>query len=48
MADVFARYAQDYLFDEIEEIGVARWANLEVRGYEFAPIFRSGPPLKNV
>ena len=21
MADVFARYAQDYLFDEIEEIG---------------------------
>ena len=39
MADVFARYAQDYLFDEIEEVGVRDGANLEVRGYEFAPNF---------
>lgn len=39
MADVFARYAQDYLFDEIEEIGIRDGANLEVRGYEFAPNF---------
>ncbi len=39
MADVFARYAQDYLFDEIEEIGVRDGSNLEVRGYEFAPSF---------
>lgn len=39
MADVFARYAHDYLFDEIEEIGVRDGANLEVRGYEFAPNF---------
>lgn len=39
MADVFARYAQDYLFDEIDEIGVRDGANLEVRGYEFAPNF---------
>lgn len=39
MADVFARYAQDYLFDQIEEIGVRDGANLEVRGYEFAPNF---------
>lgn len=39
MADVFARYAQDYLFDEIEEIGVRDGANLEVKGYEFAPNF---------
>lgn len=39
MADVFARYAQDYLFDEIEEIGVRDGANLEVRGFEFAPNF---------
>jgi len=39
MADVFARYAQDYLFDEIEEIGVRDGANLEVRGYAFAPNF---------
>jgi saccharopine dehydrogenase-like NADP-dependent oxidoreductase len=39
MADVFARYAQDHLFDEIEEIGVRDGANIEVRGYEFAPNF---------
>ena len=39
MADVFARYAQDHLFDEIEEFGVRDGANLEVRGYEFAPNF---------
>lgn len=39
MADVFARYAQDHLFDEIEEIGIRDGANLEVRGYDFAPNF---------
>ena len=39
MADIFARYAQDYLFDEIDEIGIRDGANLEVRGYEFAPNF---------
>ncbi|HEY5668463.1 MAG TPA: saccharopine dehydrogenase C-terminal domain-containing protein [Anaerolineales bacterium] len=39
MANVFARYAQDYLFDEIDEIGVRDGANIEVRGYEFAPNF---------
>ena len=39
MADVFARYAADHLFDEIDEIGVRDGANLEVRGYEFAPNF---------
>ena len=39
MADVFARYAQDHLFDEIDEIGVRDGANIEVKGYEFAPIF---------
>jgi saccharopine dehydrogenase (NAD+, L-lysine-forming) len=39
MADVFARYAATYLFDEIEEIGVRDGSNLEVRGYEFAPNF---------
>jgi saccharopine dehydrogenase-like NADP-dependent oxidoreductase len=39
MADVFARYAQEHLFDEIEEIGIRDGANLEVRGYEFAPNF---------
>jgi saccharopine dehydrogenase (NAD+, L-lysine-forming) len=39
MADIFARYAQDYLFDEIEEIGIRDGANIEVKGYEFAPNF---------
>jgi saccharopine dehydrogenase-like NADP-dependent oxidoreductase len=39
MADVFARYAQDYLFDEIDEIGIRDGANIEVRGYDFAPNF---------
>lgn len=39
MADVFARYAHDHLFDEIEEIGIRDGANLEVHGYEFAPNF---------
>jgi len=39
MVDVFARYAQDHLFDEIEELGVRDGANLEIRGYEFAPNF---------
>jgi saccharopine dehydrogenase-like NADP-dependent oxidoreductase len=39
MADVFARYAQDHLFDEIEEIGIRDGANIEIAGYEFAPNF---------
>jgi saccharopine dehydrogenase-like NADP-dependent oxidoreductase len=39
MADVFARYAQDYLFDEIEEIGVRDGSNLVIDGYDFAPGF---------
>ena len=39
MADVFARYAHDHLFDEVEEMGVRDGANLEVRGYDFAPNF---------
>jgi saccharopine dehydrogenase (NAD+, L-lysine-forming) len=39
LADVFARYAADHLFDEIDEINVRDGANLEVRGYEFAPNF---------
>ena len=39
MADIFARYAQEALFDEIDEIGVRDGANLVVSGYEFAPNF---------
>jgi saccharopine dehydrogenase-like NADP-dependent oxidoreductase len=39
MVDVFARYAQDHLFDDVEEFGVRDGANLIVRGYDFAPNF---------
>jgi saccharopine dehydrogenase (NAD+, L-lysine-forming) len=39
VADVFARYAQDHLFDQIDEIGVRDGANLCIDGYEFAPSF---------
>ncbi|MBF8185941.1 saccharopine dehydrogenase NADP-binding domain-containing protein [Nonomuraea sp. K274] len=39
LADVFARYAADDLFDEIDEIGIRDGANLTVDGYEFAPSF---------
>jgi saccharopine dehydrogenase (NAD+, L-lysine-forming) len=39
LADVFARYAAKHLFDEIDEIGVRDGANLQVRGYAFAPTF---------
>ncbi|NWF63873.1 MAG: saccharopine dehydrogenase NADP-binding domain-containing protein [Chloroflexi bacterium] len=39
MADVFARYAADHLFDEIEEIGIRDGANIAIEGYDFAPSF---------
>jgi saccharopine dehydrogenase-like NADP-dependent oxidoreductase len=39
MADVFAKYAEKHLFDEIEEVGIRDGSNLEVRGYQFAPNF---------
>jgi saccharopine dehydrogenase-like NADP-dependent oxidoreductase len=39
MVDVFARYAQDHMFDEIEEAGIRDGANLVIDGYEFAPNF---------
>ncbi|MEO9137999.1 MAG: saccharopine dehydrogenase C-terminal domain-containing protein [Jatrophihabitans sp.] len=39
LADVFARYAADHLFDEIDELGVRDGANLAVSGYDFAPSF---------
>jgi saccharopine dehydrogenase-like NADP-dependent oxidoreductase len=39
LSDVFARYAADHLFDEIDEIGIRDGANLEVEGYDFAPSF---------
>jgi saccharopine dehydrogenase-like NADP-dependent oxidoreductase len=39
LSDVFARYAADHLFSEIDEAGVRDGANLVVDGYEFAPGF---------
>jgi saccharopine dehydrogenase (NAD+, L-lysine forming) len=39
LADVFARYAADHLFDVIDEIGIRDGANLQVAGYAFAPTF---------
>ncbi|MEH0819073.1 MULTISPECIES: saccharopine dehydrogenase family protein [unclassified Micromonospora] len=39
LSDIFARYAADELFDEIDEIGVRDGANLTVDGYDFAPSF---------
>ena len=39
LSDVFARYAADHLFSEIEEAGVRDGANLTVDGYDFAPSF---------
>lgn len=39
LSDVFARYAADELFAEIDEIGVRDGANLVVEGYAFAPSF---------
>ena len=39
LADVFARYAADHLFSEIDEIGIRDGANLVVDGYDFAPSF---------
>jgi saccharopine dehydrogenase (NAD+, L-lysine-forming) len=39
LSDVFARYAADELFSEIEECGVRDGADLVVEGYDFAPTF---------
>jgi saccharopine dehydrogenase (NAD+, L-lysine-forming) len=39
LADVFARYASDHLFSEIDEVGIRDGANLVVDGYDFAPSF---------
>jgi saccharopine dehydrogenase-like NADP-dependent oxidoreductase len=39
LSDVFARYAADHLFSNIEEVGVRDGADLVVHGYDFAPSF---------
>jgi saccharopine dehydrogenase-like NADP-dependent oxidoreductase len=39
LSNIFARYAADHLFSEIDEIGIRDGANLVVEGYRFAPRF---------
>ncbi len=39
LADVFARYAADHLFSEIDELGVRDASDIVVDGYDFAPSF---------
>jgi saccharopine dehydrogenase-like NADP-dependent oxidoreductase len=39
LSDVFARYAQDHLFNAIDECAVRDGANLVVSGHDFAPGF---------
>ena len=39
LSDVFARYAADELFSEIDLVGIRDGANLVVDGYAFAPTF---------
>lgn len=39
LADVFARYASDNLFSEIDELGVRDASDLVVHGHDFAPSF---------
>ena len=39
LSDVFARYAADHLFSEIDEIGIRDGGNLVTDGYRFAPGF---------
>ena len=39
LSDVFARYAADELFSDIDELGTRDGSNLTVDGYDFAPSF---------
>jgi len=39
LADVFARYAADELFAELDEVAIRDGANLVVEGHDFAPTF---------
>ncbi len=39
LADVFARYAHDNLFSDIDELGVRDASDIVVEGHEFAPSF---------
>jgi saccharopine dehydrogenase (NAD+, L-lysine forming) len=39
LSDVFARYAAQHLFDEIDEVHVRDGGDLYIEGYAFAPVF---------
>ncbi len=39
LSDVFARYAADHLFSDIDQLGTRDGSNLTVEGYDFAPSF---------
>lgn len=39
VSDVFAKYAEKHLFDEIDEVGIRDGAAMEIKGYPFAPTF---------
>ena len=39
LSNIFAKYAQQSLFDTISEIGVRDGSNLRIEGYSFAPTF---------
>ncbi|HXR26698.1 MAG TPA: saccharopine dehydrogenase C-terminal domain-containing protein [Candidatus Baltobacteraceae bacterium] len=39
LSDVFARYAAQYLFDEVDEVHVRDGGDLYIEGYAFAPVF---------
>jgi saccharopine dehydrogenase (NAD+, L-lysine forming) len=39
LSDVFARYAADHLFAEVDRIGVRDGSDLVIEGYDFAPTF---------
>jgi saccharopine dehydrogenase-like NADP-dependent oxidoreductase len=39
LSDVFARYAADHLFSEIDELGTRDGSSLVVEGHDFAPSF---------
>jgi saccharopine dehydrogenase-like NADP-dependent oxidoreductase len=39
LTDVFARYASDHLFDQVDEVHIRDGGDLHIPGYAFAPVF---------
>ncbi|SFG28660.1 Saccharopine dehydrogenase, NADP-dependent [Desulfotomaculum arcticum] len=39
VSEIFAKYAEKNLFDQIDEIAVRDGSNMEIEGYDFAPSF---------